>query len=264
MASNRPNWNSLRRTTRGCAKGGCTFLAVATALLYFILFAGGAALISSAKVKFEEMGTAETDPDKWRKLLQEMSDQAVDDPSVKDQLTPEQIKRHWLGEPPATEAEIAAAEKRLGVRLPPSYRAFLKVSNGWHFPNSFVVKLAGTSEIGWARDVAPQLVSGWRQGAEYGAQQYGKLPSAAEDDLPDTLMINAPDEMDDGASFMLNPKIKSGDEMQAWFFSSWNPGADAHPSFWHLMVHIRDQQAEQIRLMRIAARLRANTQPPQQ
>jgi cell wall assembly regulator SMI1 len=33
-------------------------------------------------------------------------------------------------QPPASEAEIAALEARLGTNLPPSYRAFLAISNG--------------------------------------------------------------------------------------------------------------------------------------
>lgn len=40
----------------------------------------------------------------------------------------------FMGEqmyPPATEADISAAETRLGVRLPASYKAFLRVSNGF-------------------------------------------------------------------------------------------------------------------------------------
>ena len=53
-------------------------------------------------------------------------------------------------------------------------------------------------------------------------------------------MIHVPDERDDAAHFMLNPKSTTGDEMEAWFFSNWNPGADAQPSFWHLMVNVRD------------------------
>jgi hypothetical protein len=34
---------------------------------------------------------------------------------------------------------------------------------------------------------------------------------------------------------MLNPATVRDGEMEAWFFSSWNPGASALPSFWHLM-----------------------------
>jgi hypothetical protein len=36
----------------------------------------------------------------------------------------------WLGHDPASEDEVLAAEQRLGVRLPPSYRNFLLASNG--------------------------------------------------------------------------------------------------------------------------------------
>ncbi|MCX5097256.1 SMI1/KNR4 family protein [Streptomyces sp. NBC_00365] len=36
----------------------------------------------------------------------------------------------WLGFAPASEVEVAAAEARLGRRLPPSLREFLLVTNG--------------------------------------------------------------------------------------------------------------------------------------
>jgi hypothetical protein len=45
-------------------------------------------------------------------------------------LVPEAEARGSVLRPPATEAEIAAAEARLGVSLPPSYRSFLLISNG--------------------------------------------------------------------------------------------------------------------------------------
>lgn len=44
----------------------------------------------------------------------------------------------WCGVPGANEAAIADAENRLGVRLPKSYRDFLKVSNGFVLPGRFV------------------------------------------------------------------------------------------------------------------------------
>jgi hypothetical protein len=47
-----------------------------------------------------------------------------------DRLAPEIEERGSVLREPATEAQIAAADERLGVRLPPSYRAFLLVSNG--------------------------------------------------------------------------------------------------------------------------------------
>ena len=35
---------------------------------------------------------------------------------------------------------------------------------------------------------------------------------------------------------MLNPATSRDGEMEAWFFAHWVPGADAYPSFWHMMA----------------------------
>ena len=183
---------------------------------------------------------AETDATKWRDLLQQISDLAIADPQIRPELTEEQVAKRWLGELPATESQIAQAEKRLGVRLPPSYRAFLKVSNGWNYPNSFVVRLASTEQIGWTRQVTPDMVEGFEKGKELARQQFGSVSLEPDDDLSDTLMISVPDEKDDAAFFMLNPRKIAENEMQAWFFSHWNPGATEYPSFWHLMVGERN------------------------
>ncbi|MER7988159.1 SMI1/KNR4 family protein [Streptomyces noursei] len=58
-----------------------------------------------------------------------------------------------LGRPGAEEAAIVAAEERLGRRLPPSYRAFLAVSDGWHVGQVVgVYQLGGTADIDWFGD----------------------------------------------------------------------------------------------------------------
>ncbi|MGH3165604.1 MAG: SMI1/KNR4 family protein, partial [Trebonia sp.] len=59
----------------------------------------------------------------------------------------------WLGFPGAGEADIASAERRLGVRLPPSYRNFLLVSNGWREIGVYVSVLRPVQEVGWFREV---------------------------------------------------------------------------------------------------------------
>ncbi|MGW6055342.1 SMI1/KNR4 family protein [Streptomyces sp. NPDC055189] len=57
------------------------------------------------------------------------------------------------GSPGASEAQIAAAETRLGLRLPPSYRQFLAVSDGWHVDQTAgVYQLGGVADIDWSRD----------------------------------------------------------------------------------------------------------------
>ncbi|MEU6863505.1 SMI1/KNR4 family protein [Streptomyces sp. NPDC046876] len=55
----------------------------------------------------------------------------------------------WLGFPPASEERIAAMEERLGRRMPPSYRDFLKVSDGWRHAGGFVWLLAGAGDAHW-------------------------------------------------------------------------------------------------------------------
>ncbi|MGW2899910.1 SMI1/KNR4 family protein [Streptomyces sp. NPDC001212] len=58
-----------------------------------------------------------------------------------------------LGRPGADEAAIAAAEQRLGRRLPPSYREFLAVSDGWHVDQTAgVYQLGGAADIDWFQD----------------------------------------------------------------------------------------------------------------
>ncbi|MEV4233080.1 SMI1/KNR4 family protein [Streptomyces bobili] len=57
------------------------------------------------------------------------------------------------GRPAAKEAAIAAAEARLGRRLPPSYREFLAVSDGWRVDQiAGVYQLGGVADIDWFRD----------------------------------------------------------------------------------------------------------------
>ncbi|MFE9680770.1 SMI1/KNR4 family protein [Streptomyces sp. NPDC006285] len=58
-------------------------------------------------------------------------------------------RARWLGFPPASEERIAAMEERLGRRMPPSYREFLAVSDGWRHAGGFVWLLAGTGAARW-------------------------------------------------------------------------------------------------------------------
>ncbi|GGS29060.1 hypothetical protein GCM10010285_04360 [Streptomyces pseudogriseolus] len=53
---------------------------------------------------------------------------------------------------PASEAEVADAERRLGVRLPPSYREFLLAGNGWRLRDDSIYQLGAAHEIGWFGD----------------------------------------------------------------------------------------------------------------
>src|SRR6478609_1729266 len=57
------------------------------------------------------------------------------------------------GRPGADEVAIAAAEERLGRRLPPSYRELLSVSDGWHVDQmAGIYQLGGAADSDWFQD----------------------------------------------------------------------------------------------------------------
>ncbi|MER8004170.1 SMI1/KNR4 family protein [Streptomyces sp. NPDC094149] len=97
--------------------------------------------------------------DDWRSFLRRWSEEWAD---AQDPETPEGIhapdeeprRTRWLGFPPASEERIKALEERLGLRLPPSYRTFLAVSDGWRHAGDFVWLLAGSDRIRPHEDAA--------------------------------------------------------------------------------------------------------------
>src|SRR5690242_24992 len=78
--------------------------------------------------------------------------------SSRGAVIPDEARRAvWMGFEPASEAAIAAAEDRLGHRLPPSLRTFYVVSNGWGMIGSHVFGVLPVEQIGWLRDRDPHL-----------------------------------------------------------------------------------------------------------
>lgn len=156
------------------------------------------------------------------------------------ELPPDVIESGWLGYPPATEEQIAAAEKRLGVTLPPSYRAFLKVSNGWRHMGLYDTGLVPVQEIDLARIAVPDYIQPW-------------LNELTDDDtdwegvdyhhLTDALLISKGGYSEE--LLLLNPKVTTPDgEWQAWLFAHWIPGAQTYDSFWALLQEEHRQQVD--------------------
>ncbi|MEU9314997.1 SMI1/KNR4 family protein [Streptomyces sp. NPDC048295] len=88
----------------------------------------------------------------WRPFLLRWSGEWSDSlPDDETQSEGDETARRvrWLGFPRASEERVAAMEKRLGRRMPPSYREFLKVSDGWQHAGGFISLLAGTTDARW-------------------------------------------------------------------------------------------------------------------
>lgn len=176
----------------------------------------------------------------WREFLEEWSGQMVQeilnnpDLALYFRLPAAVIESGWLGVPPATEAEIDAAERRLGVWLPPSYRTFLQVSNGFRHIGDFHLHLWSTEDIGWHYDRHADLVDAWNEAAGVAETDEMGGDMILPQHFRATLEIS---DIGDEEIYLLNPEIQTPDgEWQAWFFASWLPGATQYPSFEAMML----------------------------
>ncbi|MFJ1732729.1 SMI1/KNR4 family protein [Streptomyces sp. NPDC088254] len=96
------------------------------------------------------------EPFDWQEFLGRWRAEWV--PDLDEELEDDEDEGHGptgdpLGRPGADEAAITAAEERLGRRLPPSYREFLAVSDGWRVNQTAgVYRLGGVADIDWFQD----------------------------------------------------------------------------------------------------------------
>ena len=182
-----------------------------------------------------------TTVEEWRAFLQQWSDDWLQTDHV---LPAEMRERRWFGFEAATESQIAEAERRLGYRMPPSYRAFLLTSNGWLMVGSLVERIRPIEEVQWLEDDDPQVCEIWTgEGehepldgltpAKYFSYDGGPFSDMAH--FQKSLKIADPT-AGDSAIYVLNPLAVAGDgEWEAWMHAHWIPGAERFPSFAHLM-----------------------------
>jgi hypothetical protein len=191
----------------------------------------------------------------WENFLRRWSQDLLESMQHDQQQLPiEVIKSGWLGYPGATEEQISRAEYRLGTTLPPSYREFLKVTNGWRQTTPFIYKLWSIEEIEWFAVRRPDWIDSFVAGCistyKNNATTFSSIPA-----IPDAEYFVYGDEQDcsklrleylqtaleisdmgDSAIYLLNPQIITPDgEWEAWFFGNWLPGADRYRSFWEMM-----------------------------
>jgi hypothetical protein len=166
-------------------------------------------------------------------LLSEITRVQLADRRIAAEMPDHKITAGWLGEPGASEAEIVSAEQRLGVRLPPSYRAFLAETNGFDHVGPFIFRLYRAGEIDWFRVRNQDWIEAYQIGEDISPEEH----LANADDsvrfrsayLSSCLHIS---EEGDSAVVLMNPEVINGEgEWETWFFANWSPGATRYPSF---------------------------------
>ncbi len=166
----------------------------------------------------------------WRPFLEQYSRDliAYKHPYGADQWPDEVIVSGWAGYAGATEDQIVALEARIGALLPPSYRQFLAVTNGWRDTGAFIYKLWSAEEVDWFRVRNKEWIDIWNSS---GDDEFD--PDHLRQQMKTALEIS---DTGDSAIMLLNPQVITPEgEWEAWFFSNWGAGADRYPSFWDLM-----------------------------
>ena len=188
----------------------------------------------------------------WESILKEFSRKLikVQGNDQRWQLTPEMLASRWLGNRKAAEEEIVKAENRLGTKFPPSYREFLKVSNGWHNSDWTEMQLYSTEDVDWFYTKNQNWINAW--------QPYTKaIPSIPDEKyyvygedqdcvnlrceyLSTALEVST--DSGDGDIFLLIPDVISEDnEWEAWHFGNKLPGAFRYRSFYEMMQKVVEQ-----------------------
>ena len=187
--------------------------------------------------------TAAADAFRWAELLARWNADLIQTPEIARRLPSDVVASGWLGYPGATEAQVQGAEARLGTALPPSYRAFLKVTNGWRHLGYFHTRLWSAEEVDWFRLRNQQWIDAWIEPWQtgptipdneyfiYGVQQ--EVTAVRVEYMPSLLEIS---DIGDSVILLLNPSVVFPDgEWEAWDLGNWYPGARRYRSFWDLM-----------------------------
>jgi hypothetical protein len=174
-------------------------------------------------------------PERWRDLLGTWSQEILAVEEYRQAFPPEVVRSAWLGYPGATEAEIADAEARLGMTLPPSYRTFLTVTNGWRMTTTFIKRVRPVGEVAWYRDVEPELLAIWLEAEQSPMEQRVQTDHTKTTGYGLQAALTVSD-YGDGMYMLIPQRIAANGEWPAWFFAPWVPGERESASFWDLMV----------------------------
>jgi hypothetical protein len=194
--------------------------------------ASGIRRLRSAAVTIKRMSqTGPATVPEWQDFLRSYSDDylRVSTEEYLAYLEDAQRENRWLGYEPASEDAVRAAEERLGVRLPPSYRNFLLTSNGWRNIAPLLGELRKVDEIALLPEAEPFLVEAWSGEVDLALEQCLLVTGPANGDL---WLLDRSDIGPDGE----------------WAAYYWCPGdgegPEPYPGFSALVVEGRDEFEE--------------------
>jgi hypothetical protein len=185
----------------------------------------------------------------WKSFLQQWNDEILEIlKKATWQFSPMELsalREGRMGYPGASEQEIKDLETRLNVTLPPSYKEFLKFTNGWKQIgfDAESTKLFSTTEIDWFNVKNPEAIDSWMVGAQFMPEVPDEVYFIYGSEQDPVHMRNsylksalAISQLVDAGVYLLNPEVVTEDgEWEAWFFGFRLPGANRYRSFEAMM-----------------------------
>jgi len=162
----------------------------------------------------------------WTELLRRWSGEAIAHAdAVGLEVTPQMRASGWIGAPPASVADIATVQARLERSLPPSYRAFLAITDGWPVLSFDFGRVRPVVELDWVANASPGLY-------EVVCADHGyEWPPDSDDGPP---LMNRALLLGTGTDDFLydTGRIDADGEWATTCWTSWYPGAgNQQPTF---------------------------------
>ena len=174
----------------------------------------------------------------WKVFLQNVSKGIIEEDVLEEKFRKD--TSDYLGFPGASEEDISLAEQRLGCSLPPSYKDFLRSSNGFKQLNHFVWDIYPTHKIDWLGNLEADFVEQTLNNPVKVEDEHYFVYGKEQDPItvrPEYFQhCLAVSGWGDVAIVLLNPEVRFQDEWEAWMWASWIPGANRYRSFEELMI----------------------------
>jgi SMI1 / KNR4 family (SUKH-1) len=181
----------------------------------------------------------------WKSCIRQWSRKQIEllTEREKAQLPLDILESYYLGCPGATEEQIYSAEERLDVTFPPSYRKFLKTSNGLRSTSGYDFLFYSTEEIDWYvldnKEIIDNWSETWKEKKPVADEEYliyGDEQSPYSfrlEYLQNALEISSEDLC---GIYLLNPQIiTSNGEWEAWYLTYMPLEVYRYRSFWEMM-----------------------------
>lgn len=186
----------------------------------------------------------------WLSFLQTYNFELLDTEEVKKSVLAEVLESGWMGYPGASDEQIQAAEDRLGIQFPPSFREFYKITNGWrcagYYTDAvFPFEILPVEKVEWFRTNNQKWIDIYNNEQSYKVEDkdyfvYGKHQNSVNFRAEYLKTALETSTIHDAGVYLLNPQIVSTDgEWEAWHFSDWMPGAWRYQSFLQLLINER-------------------------